>query len=530
MSGRAATKSVIPGRAAISVGDPGKAAPPGWQWTSLYDVAELGTGHTPSRKHPEYWNGDVPWVGIRDASLHHGGTINDTLQHVSELGLENSAARWLPEDTVCLSRTASVGYVFMLGRPMATSQDFVTWSCNEGLDPTFLMKALIAEGDDIRRFGKGSTHTTIYFPEVKAFHICLPPLAEQRRIVAKLDRLSARSTAARDHLSRIPKLAARAKQALLAAAFRGELTEDWRENNGPDKSTETLLDELRVLRRDQWIKSEEDKFRANGKRPNNIKWQARYKAPLPIGEEVQPYEVPKTWCWAVAEEIVAPGAEIVYGIVQPGPQLDDGIPYVRGMDIVDGVIQTSQLLKTSPEIADKYSRAALQGGDVLLGIIRATKVAIVPDEIAGANITQGTARFRPSDAIATKFLARWLEGPVAQGWLHSHYRGIDMPGLNLRDVRRCPIPLPPKNEQAEIVLQVDRALSRISQLTEKVQRAGDLVERLDEQLLAKAFRGDLVPQDPSDEPVKVLLARIPESRAAAPKPKRGRRRKTEASA
>jgi type I restriction enzyme S subunit len=167
-------------------------------------------------------------------------------------------------------------------------------------------------------------------------------------------------------------------------------------------STKKLLS--RGVHRRETIKAEEDKFRAKGKRPANTKWQARYKAALPIGEEVQPYEVPETWRWAVAEEIVAPGAEIVYGIVQPGPQLDDGIPYVRGLDIVDGVIQTSQLLKTSPEIAEKYSRATLQGGDVLLGIIRATKVAIVPGEIAGANITQGTARFRPSDAIMTAFL------------------------------------------------------------------------------------------------------------------------------
>ena len=85
---------------------------------------------------------------------------------------------------------------------MATSQDFVTWTCCEALEPRYLMYALLAEGDDIRRFGKGSTHTTIYFPEVKAFHLCLAPVNEQRRIVAKLDSLLARTRSAREELAR----------------------------------------------------------------------------------------------------------------------------------------------------------------------------------------------------------------------------------------------------------------------------------------------------------------------------------------
>jgi type I restriction enzyme S subunit len=226
--GRAATDSVIPGRYAISVGNPKTALPPAWEWVPLSEISELGTGHTPSRNHPEYWDGDIPWIGIRDAHAHHGGNIADTAQSVTELGLQNSAARLLPKDTVCLSRTASVGYVVKMGREMATSQDFVTWSCGICLDPDFLMKALLAEGDDIRRFGEGSTHTTIYFPEVKAFHVALPPIREQRRIVAKLDALSARSKRVRAELGRVPGLLSRAKGAVLDRAFRGDLTAEWR--------------------------------------------------------------------------------------------------------------------------------------------------------------------------------------------------------------------------------------------------------------------------------------------------------------
>lgn len=159
----------------------------GWRWSRLTDIARLESGHTPSRRHPEWWGGSIPWVGIQDAREHHGRRIHSTEENTNELGIANSSARVLPANTVCLSRTASVGYVVVMGGPMATSQDFVNWVCSEELDPEFLKYLFVAEGDDLLRFASGAVHQTIYFPEVKAFHICHPPRAEQQRIVRILD-------------------------------------------------------------------------------------------------------------------------------------------------------------------------------------------------------------------------------------------------------------------------------------------------------------------------------------------------------
>jgi type I restriction enzyme, S subunit len=181
-------------------------------------------------------------------------------------------------------------------------------------------------------------------------------------------------------------------------------------------------------------------------------------------------------------------------------------------------------MKTSVKIAEKYARAALEGGDILLGIIRATKVARVPDELNGANITQGTARFRPSSALRSKFLALALEAPATQRWLHRHYRGIDMPGLNLADVRRVPVTIPSLKEQDEIIRRVQSTFAYAENLEARYAAARAQVERLTPALLAKAFRGELVPQDPADEPAPVLLERIHAARAAASvKPRRARR-------
>jgi type I restriction enzyme S subunit len=185
--GRDATTRHIPPKLALAVGMPSTPAPKDWRWTPLTELARLESGHTPSRRHPEYWGGTVPWIGIQDAKNNHGRRIEDTREKTNELGIKNSSARILPENTVCLSRTASVGYVVVMGRPMATSQDFVNWVCSTQLDHNFLKYLFIAEGEGFLRFSSGAVHQTIYFPEVKAFHICFPAVAEQQRIVSILD-------------------------------------------------------------------------------------------------------------------------------------------------------------------------------------------------------------------------------------------------------------------------------------------------------------------------------------------------------
>lgn len=157
----------------------------------------------------------MPWIGIRDATGNHGATIHTTAQYTNELGIRNSSARILPANTVCLSRTASVGYVVVMGVPMATSQDFVNWVCGPQLNHGFLKYVLLAERASFLRFASGTTHQTIYFPEVKAFHIALPPRHEQDRMVAVLESLDNRITLLRQTNSTLEAIA----QALFKSWF-----------------------------------------------------------------------------------------------------------------------------------------------------------------------------------------------------------------------------------------------------------------------------------------------------------------------
>lgn len=167
-----------------------------WTTIPIRYVARLGTGHTPSRQHPEYWeNCTVPWVTLADVKqLRDGRTqvITQTEEKISPLGIANSSAVRHPAGTLILSRTASVGYSAILGTEMATSQDFATWTCSEKIDPKFLLHSLRAMAPDLRRVAMGSTHKTVYMPDIAGLRVALPPLDEQRRIADFLDAETAR--------------------------------------------------------------------------------------------------------------------------------------------------------------------------------------------------------------------------------------------------------------------------------------------------------------------------------------------------
>lgn len=191
-----------------------------WKWQLLTRVARLESGHTPSRRRPEWWGGDVPWLALPDIRRLHGKHVYITTENTNNAGLTNSSARLLPAGTVCLSRTASVGYVTILGKPMATSQDFANWICDaDTLDPEFLMYAFMASQDYLRELGSGAVHKTIYMPAIESFHVCAPEIDEQRRIARTLgERLAAvepLTTGLKTRLAEIERL----PQRLLAYAF-----------------------------------------------------------------------------------------------------------------------------------------------------------------------------------------------------------------------------------------------------------------------------------------------------------------------
>ncbi|MFG2404604.1 restriction endonuclease subunit S [Streptomyces brevispora] len=167
-----------------------------WPTAPIRLVARLGSGHTPSRSRPEYWeNCTKPWVTLADVWQLRSGksaVITDTKEKISPLGLANSSATLHPAGTVILSRTASIGFSAIMGQEMATSQDFATWTCGSRLDSRYLLHTLRGMAPDLKRVATGSTHKTIYMPDIEQLRVPLPPVDEQRRIADFLDAETAR--------------------------------------------------------------------------------------------------------------------------------------------------------------------------------------------------------------------------------------------------------------------------------------------------------------------------------------------------
>ncbi len=197
--------------------------------------------------------------------------------------------------------------------------------------------------------------------------------------------------------------------------------------------------------------------------------------------------------WRPAAEVVAQDAPIVYGILQPGPDVDDGtgIPYVQQQDLQNGEILEGHLRSTALDVHEKFARSAIASGDVLLGIIRNTRVAVVPPELDGGNINRGIARLRPSEDVESEYLAHWLSSDWVQSWLANRMRGIDMPGVNLRDVRQLPVPVPSVAEQRIKVQQINQVIDKVELAKSAIVESQRELLEAEARTLAELAYGDL---------------------------------------
>ena len=197
-----------------------------WPSVAIKRVARLGSGHTPSRQHPEYWeNCTIPWLTLADVWQLRDGTrsvIDETAETISEIGVRNSSAVVHPAGSVALSRTASVGFSCLLGRSMATSQDFAVWTCGPRLSPRFLLWVLRGSDDALRERMTGSTHKTVYMPDIETLRTPLPPMRQQEEIADFLDRETARIDALIAAKARVADRLEERWQSVMAAAVSGE--------------------------------------------------------------------------------------------------------------------------------------------------------------------------------------------------------------------------------------------------------------------------------------------------------------------
>lgn len=292
------------------------------------------------------------------------------------------------------------------------------------------------------------------------------PAAEQKRIADKLDRLMAHLDTCREHLERVPGILKRFRQAVLAAAISGQLTKEWRKN-------EKIL-----------------------KKEIDLSWK---KTPL--------------------SKLCQKDRIITYGVIKLGEDIPEGVPCLRTSNVRWLSIDLLGVKRISQNLSHNYSRTILQGGEVLVNV-RGTLggVAVAPLEMSGWNVSREVAVIPvDSSLIDAKYLAFFIGSVATQQWLGAVQKGVAYIGINIEDLRTLPIDLPHLMEQKEVVRRVEALFDYADRLETKYQSARKQVDELTPALLAKAFRGELVAQDPNDEPASVLLERIRAEREARAK-------------
>jgi type I restriction enzyme S subunit len=165
--------------------------PEEWDVALLDSVAKRGSGHTPDKKHPEYWDGEIKWISLKDSDRLDVLYIDDTEAKITPAGIANSSAVMHPAGTVVLSRDAGVGKSTIMRDAMAVSQHFIAWQCGPRLDNHFLYYWLQSEKPEFDRVANGSTIKTIGLPYFKRLLSPLPPVNEQRDIAGALSDVDA---------------------------------------------------------------------------------------------------------------------------------------------------------------------------------------------------------------------------------------------------------------------------------------------------------------------------------------------------
>lgn len=341
----------------------------------------------------------------------------------------------------------------------------------------------------------------------------VPPLPEQRRIVAKLDALTEHSRRAKAALDAIPALIEKFKQSVLAAAFRGDLTADWRAANPDVEPASELLARIRVERRRRWEDAELAKLTAKGKAPTDDRWKAKYEEPAAPDTSHRELQLPRSWVITsvaeVAECLDARRVPITRTERAPGPY-----PYFGAngqVDSIDRFIFDEELVLVT-EDETFYGR---------------TKP--IAYRVSGKCWVNNHAHvLRAVTPVPPDYLAFQLMHYPVEPWLSGT---TGRAKLTQGALNSLPLALAPADELAVIAERVSRLLSGVDRVASAVAGDAEEVSALDAAILAKAFRGELVPQDPSDEPASVLLERIRAERAAvdgadgAANGKPGRRRR-----
>jgi len=354
---------------------------------------------------------------------------------------------------------------------------------------------------------------------LKKVRVPLPPLLEQNRIVLRIEELLSYLENGVASLERARANLKRYRASVLKAAIEGKLTEDWRAKNPPSEPASQLLERILTERRRRWEEKQLVKFAEKGRTPPK-NWKGKYKEPVKPDTTNLP-SLPNGWCWVTVEQLASwEDYSITDGPfgsnLKTSHYTSSGPRVIRLQNIGDGKF-IDERAYISKEHYDVLYKHHVDAGDIVIALLgdNLPRACIIPDWVVPAIVKADCVRFSPNRSIINpKYLIFALNASQTRKKASTMIQGVGRPRLNLQKVKSVVIPLPPVDEQDEIVSDAEQKLSIIegieSQLNNNLQHS----YLLRQAILKRAFEGKLVPQDPNDEPASVLLERIKAEREA----------------
>jgi type I restriction enzyme S subunit len=432
------------------------------QWT----VAQLGDltirivgGGTPSKALSANFEGAIPFMTVKDMKARFVGS---TVDHISEEAIRGSATTMVPADTLIVATRMSLGKIVRPKFDVAINQDLKALFLEEEVEKTYIEYFWRSKSQAIQAMGTGTTVKGIRLEDIRTLAVPLAPKNEQKRIVDKLDTVLTRVDAVNTRLARVTPLLKRFRQSVLAAATSGRLVGA--------------------------VKQDASKF-----------------IPVVLSDS-QRGRLPDSWSWRPITELAR--LESGHTPRKSVPEYWDGgsVPWLSLQDIrgADGRVISETKLKPTMLGIDNSSARLLPAGTVCFC----------------RDISFGYVTIMGREMATSQHFVNWVCGAelnplylmfalmAARDSLSMSGQGTTVTTMYMPALKVLQLATPPIEVQTEIVRRVETLFAFADRLEARLQAAQTAADRLTPSLLAKAFRGELVPQDPNDEPASELLNRL----------------------
>ena len=489
-------------KALIPVDEQPYAIPSNWVWTRLGEVNEIITGNTPSKNENTFWeNKDIFFVKPDDLS--QGRHLSFSKECIDKRAVNK--VRMLPKNTTLICCIGSIGKVAYSEVESCSNQQINSLVAKENcvypLYNYYLVNSIFFQSQMLEN-SSATTISILNKSSTEKLLFPLPPLNEQKRIVEKLDFLFEKTKRAKEIIEEIKVDIENRKISILDRAFKGTLTSKWRNEN----KTSDVKELLKSINEEKIKKWEEDCLQAEkdgNKKPKKPIIKEVKDMIVPVDE--QPYKLPDSWVWVRLGDIIRYTDNLDINKYYSDEQI---INYVD-IDSINNEFNYIEKFKKE-KVKDLSSRARriLKKDFILYSSVRPylNNFAIMKDEIEDCIGSTGFFVFRPI-YINTLYIFRIFLVPYIKELYLASIKGFNSPSINVEIFNNTPIPLPPLEEQQEIV----RVLDEVLENENKVKELLELEERIDileKSILHKAFKGELGTQNSSDESAMELLKNI----------------------